>query len=123
MGSEGEVTVEPITYEVTAYPFHDINRDLFAIRVERRAENSWAVMLRSACWNRRTKTWDYEPMPSSRTAAFMRTHRFPLDQALAIAREQAPNLTVNGWTLADTIRAAQDTGHDRGTHTTEGENG
>jgi hypothetical protein len=102
-----EVSVEATTYEVTGYPFHDENRYLFTIRVERRAEGSWAVMRRSDCWNRRTKAWDYEPLSSSRTAAFKRTHRFPLDQALAIARELALKLTVNGWTLEAAIANAE----------------
>lgn len=97
------VTAEAVAYEVTAYPFHDVNRDLFTIRVERRGEDSWAVLLRSACWNRRTRMWDYEPLPSSRTEAYKRTHRFPLDEALAIARKQAPLVTVNGWTVAAAI--------------------
>ena len=97
--SGGEVSVEAVSYEVTAYPFHDINRDLFTVRVERRGEDSWAVMRRSQCWNRRTKQWDYEPLPSSRTEAFKRTHRFPLDQALDIARKVAPTLSVMGLTV------------------------
>lgn len=101
------VTAEPVAYEVTAYPFHDINRDLFALRVERRGDDSWAVLRRGAAWNWRTKAWDYEPLPSSRTDAYKRTHRFPLEQALAIAREQAPLITVNGWTVSAAIAEAQ----------------
>lgn len=101
------VTVEPITYEVTAYPFHDVNRSDWVIRVERRAEDRWAVLYRSSCWNRRTKKWDYEPMPSSRTDAYKRTHRFDLDTALTIAREQAPKLTQMGWTVERAIAEAE----------------
>lgn len=104
-----EVSVEPTCYEVTAYPFHDINRSLFVITVERRAENSWAVLLRgSQCWNRRTKAWDYEPSPSSRTDAFKRTHRFRLDQALEIARKVAPTLSVMGLTVDQAASDARD---------------
>lgn len=105
--SELAVAVEPVTYEVTAYPFHDIDRDMFTIRVERRGQDSWAVLRRGACWNRRTKQFEYEPLPSSRTDAYKRTHRFPLNQALAIAREQAPLMVTNGWTVAAAIADVQ----------------
>jgi hypothetical protein len=102
-----DVTVEPTRYEVTAYPFHDINRSDWVITVERRAEDAWAVLRRSSCWNRRTKQWDHEPLPSSRTDAFKRTHRFPLEQALTIACEQAPKLTMMGWTVESATEQAR----------------
>ncbi len=99
------VTVEVDRYEVTAYPYHDENRDTWTIRVVRRpgpeGRDRWAVLLGSSCWNRRTRTWDYEMQPSSRTAAFRRTHRFPLEEALAIAVKQAPLITRMGMTAAD----------------------
>lgn len=106
-GERLSVTAEPVAYEVTGYPLHDINRDLWTIRVERRGENSWAVLRRSCCWNRRTKAWDYEPLPSSRTDAYKRTHRFPLEEALTIARQEATRLTVMGQTLTDAIKERQ----------------
>jgi hypothetical protein len=30
-------------------------------------------------------------------------HRFDLDTALTLAREKAPHLKVNGWTVADEL--------------------
>lgn len=100
MSQTTPVTVEPVAYEVTAAPISLPERDMWTIRVERRGPDSWAVMHRSWCWNRRTKAWDYEPNPSSRTDAFKRTHRFPLEQALNIARTQAPHVTTMGMTAA-----------------------
>jgi hypothetical protein len=41
----------------------------------------WAVRRGSTCLNRRTLEFDYEPMPSSRTAAYFKTHRFDSPQA------------------------------------------
>ena len=46
----------------------------------------YAVRKRSWCLHR-NGTWDYEPQPSSRTDAFLKTHRFAtFDQALVAAR-------------------------------------
>jgi hypothetical protein len=63
-----------------------IDIDMYTIVLSFRGPDSWAVLRRgsSYCWNRRTKGWDYEPSPSSRTDAFKRTHRFTLAEALAI---------------------------------------
>lgn len=99
----GRVVVEPTEYRVVdaAIAHDEANASMWTITVAWRGRDSWAVMVRGMCWNRRTETWDYEPLPSSRTAAFKRTHRFPLDQALAIAREQAPLVTVMGKTAAE----------------------
>lgn len=94
------VTVEATTYEVTAAHPDLPDRDMWAIRVERRSPDSWAVLHRVFCWNRRTKAWDYEPRSSGRGDAFRRTHRFPLDVALDIARREAPRVTVMGLTAA-----------------------
>lgn len=104
-GMDVNVTVEPVKYEVTAYPLRDELRRHFTITVEWRSPDRWAVCNRMGeCWNRRTKTWDYESMPSSRTDAFKRTHRFPLDEAIEIAKKIAPTLGIMSWTMDQIIR-------------------
>lgn len=47
----------------------------------------YAVRKRGWCLHR-NGTWTYEPIPSSRTEAFLKAHRFAtFDQALAVARD------------------------------------
>lgn len=46
----------------------------------------WAVRSRGRCLNSKGE-WDWEPLPSSRSAAWLSAHRFPLDRALDLARE------------------------------------
>lgn len=105
-----DVSVEAVAYEVTACPADVPDRDMWVLRVERRGPDSWAVLHRSFCWNRSTRDWDHEPNPSNRTDAFKRTHRFPLDQALNIARRQAPLVTIMGKTAADVTAWAREIG-------------
>jgi hypothetical protein len=104
-----EVTVRPSSYEVTAYPYQDDYRCDWVITVARRGTDNWTVLRPGGgCWNRRTKMWDYEPMPVNRTAEFKRTHRFPLEDALDIARREALQLTVVGMTLSQAIAWARE---------------
>jgi hypothetical protein len=45
--------------------------------------------------------------PSEREDDWLDTHRFDLDTALKLAKEQAPLVTVNGYTVTDALRMAQ----------------
>jgi hypothetical protein len=44
--------------------------------------------------------WDEEPLPSSRTDKWLAKHRFPLEEALRLARQVAPTVTWNGQSAA-----------------------
>ena len=44
------------------------------------------------------------PSPSGREDDWLATHRFDLDTALNLAKEAAPKLTTNGFTVADALR-------------------
>ena len=99
------VRVQPTEYRVVDDVIaDDFEASSWTITVAWRGPGDlWAVMLRSSCWNRRTRAWDYEPNPSSRTAAFKRAHRFPLVVALDIAKKQAPLITVMGKTATEVM--------------------
>ena len=63
-----------------------------AIAVEWRGGGTWAVTEgsgRSSVWSEKKGEWEYEPLPSSRSKAFLRRTRYPLDEALAIAERLA----------------------------------
>jgi len=93
-------TVQPTAYMVSLLPVDDINADLFAITVEWRGDNNWAVMRHRQCLNSEGE-WDWEPNPSSRTDEFIATHRFDRDTAIEMARKVAPTVMCNGITAAE----------------------
>lgn len=73
--------------------------DSYAIRVERRTgrdgwTDRWAITDGFAVWTR-SGAWESEPLPSSRTDAYLRNARWTLDEAL----DQVP--TLRAEMLAD----------------------
>lgn len=100
MTDQPEVLVEPTRYEVSVLPHDDINRSSFTINVEARGHGTWAVARHNQCLNA-SGQWDWEPSPSNREDDWLATHRFDLDDALALARKLAPTVTVNGRTALD----------------------
>jgi hypothetical protein len=95
-------TVTITRYEVSCLPQDHIDRDAFAIVVEWRGLGRWAVLRRSSCLGADGK-WEWEPQPSSREDDWLETHRFDLDTALRLAKEQAPLITVNGFTVEQAL--------------------
>jgi hypothetical protein len=84
------------------------------IAVEHRGRGTWAVTDAPYCLGSDGE-WGYEMRPSEREDEWLATHRFDLDDALALAKREAPLMVVNGWTvpqiLADiAARAGADTG-------------
>lgn len=90
-----DVRIEPVSYQVTAYPGDDLNTYLFAITVEYAGHGKWAIRRLSSCLGTDGE-WDYEPSPSNRADEWLDSHRFTLGRALALAEEHAPGITVNG---------------------------
>jgi hypothetical protein len=95
-------TVTATRYDVTSYPLDDINRTSLTINVEYRGRDKWAVLRRGACLSS-SGTWDYEPQPSSREDDWLDRHRFDLDTALELAKQHAPNMTINGASIAEIV--------------------
>jgi hypothetical protein len=75
----------------------------FEVTVEWRGDGRWAVMHMGYCLGL-DGDWEYESIPSERRDEWLATHRFDLDTALRLAREAAPEVTVNGWTVERVLR-------------------
>lgn len=97
-----EATVRPTAYAVSCLPPDDPNADLFTLRVEWRGSDRWCVTDGAYCY-RKDGHKSYEPNPSSRTDRFKKAYRFPLDDALALAKRLAPKITINGHTVESVL--------------------
>ena len=71
---------------------------VFEITVEWRGRDRWAVLRHGMCLNTEG-SWDYEMRPSEREDDWLATHRFDLETALELAKQAAPRVTVNGFTV------------------------
>lgn len=98
-----EPIVQPTAYTVNCLPEDDIDSHVFAITVEYRGEDRWAVTRHGSCLAA-DGTWDFGVKPYERGDEWLAAHRFDKATALRLAREQAPLVTVNGFTVADALR-------------------
>lgn len=104
--ADHEPTVKATKYTVNCLPEDGIDSHVFEITVEYRGRGLWAVTRHSQCLGA-DGTWDFGVKPYDRDDAWLNAHRFDLDTALRLAKEQAPKVTVNGFTVADALRMAQ----------------
>ena len=105
MADVPEPTVRVVRYEVCALPDGHSWRRHFILHVEWRGNDRWAV---TQDWDLKPclasdGQWDFEPRPSERTPEWAEGHYFDLDTALRLAKEAAPELTMNGYTPADML--------------------
>jgi len=84
LGPEPVETLLEIIESASAFLI-DKERDL---RVERRGAKDWAICEGASVINR-VGAREYEPMPSSRDEDFIARTRFPLAEALRVARARA----------------------------------
>lgn len=104
---EVPVSVMAMTFTVSAVPATVPNADLFTLTVEARGSDIWAVRHIRNCLNAEGE-WDREPGPGERDDHWLARHRFDLNTALRLARAAAPHVTVNGSTVGDALRLAQE---------------
>lgn len=91
--------------EICALPYEDEDAHAFTIKVCRRGPKAWALIRHGSCWDKVEKTWDYESVPSERTDEWLASHRYVnMREASEAAKEIAPFLTVNGWTVEQALR-------------------
>lgn len=102
MSNTPGATVRPTAYAVSCLPPDHPDAYLFTLRVEWRGEHGWCVTDGAYCL-RRDGHKSYESNPSSRTARFKKAYRFPLEEALEIAKKYAPKITVNGHTVESVL--------------------
>ncbi|MFK0140670.1 hypothetical protein [Streptomyces murinus] len=101
-----EPHVQPTRYTVNCLPEDGgLNSHVFEITVEYRGNGRWAVLRHGRCLGSNGE-WDYELRPSEREDEWLANHRFDLDTALKLAKQAAPNVTVNGFTVTDALRMA-----------------
>lgn len=93
---------EPTAYTVTCLNEEVEGAHAWALTVEYRGRGSWAVKRNVFCLSRAGE-WDYEMRPSEREDEWLAEHRFPLDEALELAKQAAPHVIVNGMTPADLL--------------------
>lgn len=102
--------VQTTEYRVSWLPMDEDNWDWlhWSLTVEWRGHDKWAVCWAGECLSK-SGQWSHERQPSSRTDAWLRTHRFDLETALALAKKAGPKLRVNGKSVADLLakRAAR----------------
>jgi len=87
---------------VSAIPEGNVNHGAYAITVQWRGDDQYAVKRHSLVLGSDGE-WDYEPSPSNREDDWIETHRFGYDEAIRLAVEAAPGMTVNGFTVADSL--------------------
>ena len=95
-----EVSVWPD--DVRNEPSSAMDATTWAVTVEERGLDRWAVMRGSGCLSRDGK-WDFEPLPSSRDDDWLASHRLSMNEAQMLAVEQAPKVTVNGLTALQVL--------------------
>ncbi|WP_165371924.1 hypothetical protein, partial [Streptomyces sp. L-9-10] len=113
-----EPTTQTTQYRINCLPEDGIDSDLFGLTVEYRGKGRWAVVLRSAYlgadgawswghdWPGEPTSDQYEAYEAGRQR-WLDAHRFDEETALRLAREAAPYVTVNGFTVADAIAMRQ----------------
>ncbi len=101
-----EPNVRAAEYTVNCLPEDDFDSHVFEIRVQYRGNGRYAVIRHGQCLGA-DGTWDQGVKEYDRGDAWLNAHRFDLDTALKLAKEQAALVTVNGFTVADALRMRQ----------------
>jgi hypothetical protein len=65
-------------FKPTAYQYLDTR-----IYIEARGDDLWAVVESGCCLNKKGQ-WEYEPLPSNRTKAFLKRCRFTKEKAFEL---------------------------------------
>lgn len=97
------VRVEPTVYRVSCLPSAHPDASHFTVCVEWRGRGLWAITRHGECLSA-SGVWEYETRPSERSDEWLAQHRFPYPEAIRLAREIAPLLTVMGRTVADVLK-------------------
>jgi hypothetical protein len=95
-----EPIVRATRYEVSCLPEDEWDAHLWDIAVEDRGGSRWAVTHHGKCLGR-DGLWSCESIPSERRDEWLAEYRFDLDEALELAKRQAPIVKINGFTAAD----------------------
>lgn len=100
-------TVQAIEYAMNCLPDDDLDSHLFEVRVQYRGAGRYAVIRGGDLCLGADGTWDHGVKEYDRGDTWLNAHRFDLDTALKLAKEQAPLVTVNGHTVTDALTMRQ----------------
>jgi hypothetical protein len=98
-----EATVLATEYSVNCVPEDDINGHVFEIRVQYRGAGRYAVIRGGDMCLGADGTWDFGVKEYDRGDDWLNAHRFDLETALDLAKQQARLVTVNGHTVTDAL--------------------
>lgn len=76
----------------------DVDAVRFAVKVSWRGHGLWAVVRSGECWG--PEGWKNEASPYHQTPHFLAAHRYPLANAVTIARQLVDGISDNGRTWA-----------------------
>jgi len=107
----GDVACWPTEYALNAVgreAAEDLDGSSWTVTVAWRGGDRWAVLRGpfSLTSQHGVREWGVEPHPSSRDDTYLARARYSLSEALQLAREEAPRVTINGYTVEDARRMA-----------------
>lgn len=104
--------VTPTRYTVSRLPDDTSDYSTWSVQVEASGNGRWAVRNGGRCLNKDGE-WEYEPLPSSRSAEWLDTVRWDdLTEAIQSAQAAEPLLRWNGLTPADVLARRSQVGAD-----------
>ncbi|MDX2999471.1 hypothetical protein PV382_44500 [Streptomyces scabiei] len=109
-----EATALATDYSVSCVPENCVDAFIFSIRVQYRGSGRYAVIRGGDMCLGSDGTWDHGVKEYDRGQAWLDHHRFDLDTALRLAKEQAALVTVNGHTVSDVLAIQKNREENRG---------
>lgn len=109
-GDSYDVHCRARSYGVSVWPddrCDNIDAITWCVSVSWRGHGRWAVVRGVSDGGPvlgRDGTWSYEEIPSSREDDWLAAHRFTLEEAMALAAQWAPKVTVNGMTALEVLQ-------------------
>jgi hypothetical protein len=93
------------SYDVSVWPddIECMDSETWKIAVEYRSRGKWAVVRPGRVCLGSDGEWGWESIPSEREDEWLATHRFPLAEALDLARKHAPDVKINGMTATEVL--------------------
>lgn len=97
------VNVQLTCVAVSPLPIEHPDWEMYAIKVQWRGNDVWAVTRGRQCLNRDGE-WEWEPLLSNGSEEFLARCRFDYDTALRLAVDAAPKVRINGRSAAEIAR-------------------
>lgn len=86
-----KLSIEELVAMATEFEWPYYVDDHYRVTISKRGDDQWAVLDGDMCWTRNGE-WVHEPLPSSRSEAFLKQARYTLEGALAAAQAAQADL-------------------------------